>query len=70
MSQEEVLNYLKTHKRWYSAADISKDFEISLTSIGRNLMKLKRDPYIEFKVVLNPRWTFLYRYKAKSEDKA
>ena len=41
MGQQEVYDFLKGHKRWYNAKQLSRKLDVSIGSVTMSLKKLK-----------------------------
>ena len=71
MGQQEVLDFLKQHKKsYFSAKDISERTGINVKSIRESLKRLRRTQYIAIKdenrtlsITGQGRWIKLYKHK-------
>ena len=62
MSQQDVLNFLKSNKgRWFSCREISIAVGVNLQTSSANLVRLKKNKLVMFKELKNGR--MLYRWK-------
>jgi hypothetical protein len=65
MGQQEVYNFLKTHKsKWWASKEIAGYMDASIGSVTTTLTKLRKSRDILFKKSKEKTNMFLYKFRA------